>query len=226
MEHASSAPRLNDIIRRVIAALNAGQTVLPDIADDLPGIQAFPVEGGPIPGLGIVGDRRALRILVVTVEEARGTADYVTQHETFLALFRSLNDKGMGAAVAGEVFLKEVIHEFLHEAYETPALGLFLRRNLLPQLIEIWALIDAYSLVVHGKLPERGDRLLTITGDMLAEMDPYAEGGLILAMQIWDYAASETHDSRVHSPVDPRDDFHLNPIPTRALKPAARPVGN
>jgi hypothetical protein len=208
----------------VIAALKAGEIVLPAIADDLPDIQAFPVEGGPIPGLGIAGDGRGLRILVLTVEEARGTAEYVSQRENFLTLFRSLDDKGTGAAAAGEVFLEEVIHEFLHDACEAPSLGLFLRRNLLPQLIEIWALIDTYSLVVHGKLPERGDRPLIVTRDMLAEMDPYAEGGLILAMQIWDYAASEKHDSRVHSPLDPRDDVHVTTIPTRTLRPAARPM--
>lgn len=108
MEHASTAPRLNDIIRQVIAALKAGEIILPAIADDLPGIQAFPVEGGPVPGLGIVGDGRGLRILVLTVEEARGTAEYVSQRENFLALFRSLDDKGTGAAVAGEVLLEEV----------------------------------------------------------------------------------------------------------------------
>lgn len=226
MEDASTAPNLNDIIRRVIAALKAGEVVLPAIADDLPGIQAFPVEGGPVPGLGIVGDGRGLRILVLTVEEARGTAEYVNQHENILALFRSVDDGGMDTAAAGEVFLEEVIHEFLHDAYEAPSLGLFLRRNLLPQLIEIWALTDAYSLVVHGKLPERGDRPLIVTRDMLAEMDPYAEGGLILAMQIWDYAASETHDSRVHSPLDPRDEVHVTPIPTRSLKSPVRPKGN
>ena len=28
---------------------------------DLPGIQALPVKGGPVPGLGIVGDGRGLR---------------------------------------------------------------------------------------------------------------------------------------------------------------------
>jgi hypothetical protein len=132
----------------VSAALEAGEIVLPAIADDLPSIQAFPVEGGAVPGLGIVGDGRGLRILVLTVEEAR-------------------------------------IHDFLHDAYEAPSLSLFLRRHLLPQLIEIWALIDACSLVVHGKLPGRADRPLVITRDMLDEIDPYAEGGLILAMQIW-----------------------------------------
>jgi hypothetical protein len=136
-----------------------------------------------------------------------------------------VDDKGMNTATAGELFLEEIIHEFLHDAYEAPSLGLFLRRNLLAQLIEIWALVDAYSVVVHGKLPERGDRPLVVARDMLAEMDPYGEGGLILAMQIWDYAASELHDSRVHSALDPRDDVHLTPIPARALRPAARPGG-
>jgi hypothetical protein len=199
MEH-DRAPSFNDIIRRVIVALKVGEMVLPAIADDLPGIQAFPVEGGLVPGLGIVGDGRALRILVLTVEEARGTAEYMSQHENFLALFRSVDDRGVDAAAAGEVFLEEVIHEFLHDAYEAPSLGLFLRRKLLPQLIEIWALSDAYSLVVHGKLPGRGDRPPVVTRDMIAELDPYAEGGLILAMQLWDYAASEPHDGRVHSP--------------------------
>jgi hypothetical protein len=226
MEDASTAPSLNDIIRRVIAAMEAGEIVLPAIADDLPGIQAFPVEGGPVPGLGIVGDGRGLRILVLTVEEARGTAEYVSQHENFLALFRSVDDGGMDAAASGEVFLEEVIHEFLHDAYEAPSLGLFLRRNLLPQLIEIWALIDAYSVVVHGKLPEHGNRPLIVTRDMVAELDPYAEGGLILAMQIWDYAASEMHDSRVHSSLDPREDVHVTPIATRALWAAVRPRGD
>jgi hypothetical protein len=192
------APRLNDITRRVTAALKAGKIVLPAMADDLPGIQAFPVEGGPVQGLGIVGDGRALRILVLTVEEARGTAEYIGQHANFLALFRSVDDRRMDAAASGEVFLEEVIHEFLHDAYEAWSLGLFLRRKLLPQLIEIWALIDAYSLVVHGKLPGRGDRPLIVTRDMVAGLDPYAEGGLILAMQIWHYAACEMHDSRVH----------------------------
>lgn len=152
MEH-DRAPRFNDIIRRVVVALKVGKMVLPAIADDVPGIQAFPLEGGLVPGLGIVGDGRALRILVLTVEEARGTAECMSQHENFLALFRSVDDRGMDAAAAGEVFLEEVIHEFLHDAYEAPSLGLFLRRKLLPQLIEIWALSDAYSLVVHGKLP-------------------------------------------------------------------------
>jgi hypothetical protein len=226
MEHASStAPSLHDIIGRVIAALEAGEIVLPAIADDQPGIQAFPVEGGPVPGLGIAGDGQGLRILVLTVEEARGTAEYVSQHENFLALFRAVDDRAWDAAAAGEVFLEEMIHDFLHDAYEAPSLSLFLRRYLLPQLIEIWALIDAYSLVVHGKLPERGDRPLAITRAMLADIDPYADGGLILAMQVWDYTASKMHDSRVHSPLDPRDDVHLTPIPTGALRPAARPEG-
>jgi hypothetical protein len=71
----------------------------------------------------------------------------VNQHENFLALFRSVDDRGMDAAAAGEVFLEEVIHEFLHDASEAPSLGLLLRRKLLPRPIEIWALIDAYSLV-------------------------------------------------------------------------------
>jgi hypothetical protein len=226
MEDASSkAPRLNDIIGRVIAALEAGDIVLPAIADDLPGIQAFPVEGGPVPGLGIVGDGQGLRILVLTVEEARRTMEYVSQLEDCLSLFRAVDGRAWDAAAAGEVFLDQVIHEFLHDAYEAPSLSLFLRRNLLPQLIEVWALIDAYALVVHGKLPERGDRPLVITGDMLADIDPYAEGGLVLAMQLWDYTASQMHDARVHSPLDPRGDVHLTPIPARALRPAARPKG-
>lgn len=191
MDDASSkAPALNDIVARVIAALEAGEIVLPSIADDLPSIQAFPVEGGPVPGLGIVGDGRGLRVLVLTFEEARGTAEYVSQRESFLALFRAVDDGGLDAAGAGEVFLEERIHDFVHDAYDAPSLSLFLRRHLLPQLIEIWALIDAYSQVVHGKLPERGDRPLVITRDMLADIDPYAEGGLILAMQLWDHTAS------------------------------------
>lgn len=217
---------LNDIIGRVIAALKAGEIALPAMADDLPGIQAFPVQGGPVPGLGIVGDGRGLRVLVLTVEEARGTAEYVSQLEGFLALFRAVNDRGTDAAAAGEVFLEEIIHEFLHDAYEAESLSLFLRRNLLPQLIEIWALTDAYSLAVHGKLPQRGDHPLAITGDMLAEIDPYTEGGLILAMQIWDHTVSEKHDARVHSPLDPREDAHSTPIPARALRPSAQPKGN
>jgi hypothetical protein len=227
MEDASStAPRLNDIIGRVIAALEAGEIVLPAIADDLPGIQAFPVEGGPIPGLGIVGDGRGLRILVLTAETARGTEEYVSQYVDFLTLFRAVDDRGLDAAAAGEVFLEEIIHEFLHDAYEAPSLTLFLRRHLLPQLIEIWALIDAYSQALHGKLPERGDQPLAITHELLADIDPYAEGGLVLAMQLWDYTASEMHDARVHSPLDPRDDVHMAPLPARALRPAARPQGS
>lgn len=67
------------------------------------------------------------------------------------------------------------------------------------------------------------ERPLVVTRDMLAEMDPYADGGLILAMQLWDHTASETHDFRVHSPFDPRDDVHVTPTPTRALRPSARP---
>jgi hypothetical protein len=224
MEDASfTAPPLDEIVGRVIAALEAGDIVLPAIVDDLPGIQAFPVEGGAVPGLGIVADGQGLRILVLTFEEARRTAEYVSQHEKFRALFRDVDDTAWDTPAAGEMFLEEMIHDFLHDAYEAPSLSLFLRRHLLPELIDIWALIDAYSLVVHGTLPEQGDRPVITTRDMLADIDPYAEGGLILAMQIWDYTASQMHDDRVHSPLDPRDDVHLTPIPPRALRPAARP---
>jgi hypothetical protein len=223
MEDALSATKtLNDIISRAIAALEAGEIALPAIADDPPGIQAFHLESDAVPGLGIVSDGRGLRILMLTVEEARRTAEYTSQHENYLALFTDVDD----TAAAGEVFLEEIDHEFLHDAYEAPSLNLFLRRNLLPHLVEIWALIDAYAMVVHGKLPERGDQPLVITRETLAEIDPYAEGGLILAMQIWDHTASELHDARVHSPLDPRDDFHLSPIRARAQHPAARPEGS
>lgn len=219
MELATSAsPSINDIIDRARAALDAGEMVLPDIGSQGPGVKAATVQGGPVPGLGVVvgSSDTGQRILVLTFEACRGTAEYERQYENYLKQFKVSDERGLATRAAGEVFLEETIHEFLHDAWEAPRLEAFLQLHLLPQMIDTWALTDAYSQLVLGRLPSGGEQPLEIRHDIFAEIDPYGDCGLVLAIQLWDYAAREMHDRRVHDPDDPQESWDLGPVPREA----------
>jgi hypothetical protein len=218
MEQASSvSPSVNDIIGGAIAALDAGEMLLPDMEGHAPGIQAAIVPGAAVPGLGVVtSSETGQSVFVLTFEACRGTAEYERQYENCLKLFRIADESGLATRDAGEVFLEETIHEFLHDAWEAPRLDAFLQLNLLPQLIDTWALTDAYSRLVLGRLPSGGEQPLEMKHGIFAEIDPYGDCGLVLAIQLWDYTAREMHDRRVHDPDDPQESWDLGPVPREA----------
>jgi hypothetical protein len=226
-EQVEAKPSINDIVGKAVAAIEAGEMTLPDMLPASAGIQAVPVEDSPIPGFNVASEPESgLRVIFPTYQACRGSSEYEGHFTNFLEQFRIAEESGLPVAEAGEVFLDEITHQFLHDAYDADqeggdeGLDTFIGRNLLPQLVETWALTDAYSQLVHGKLPEAGDRPLQTTLETYADIDPYGEDGRILAMQLWDFMEQEMHDKAVHAQWEVQEAKKLKPVSRKAKKRA------
>jgi hypothetical protein len=155
----------------------------------------------------------------------RGFLEYDRPFQNFLERFRMAATEGCRGR---EVALDNIMHVFLHDAFAAnekggdSGLDTFIQRNLLPHLVEIWALIDAYSQLVHGKLPGAGDRPLKITMKTYADLDPYGEDGRTLAMQVWDFMELEMHDVAIHAQWEVQEAKKLKPASRKARKHAQR----
>jgi hypothetical protein len=229
-EQIQAKPSLSDIVGQAVAAIEGGEMTFPEVAPEQFGIQAVPVESSAFPGFSVASDpETGLRVILPSYQVCRGSSEYESHFTNFQEQFRIAEESGLPLEDAGEVALDDITHVFLHDAYAADqrggdeALDTFISRNLLPHLVETWALIDAYSQLVHGKLPEAGDRPLKITMDTYADMDPYAEDGRTLAAQIWGFMESEMHDKAVHAQWEVRESKKLKPVSRKAKKHAERP---
>lgn len=230
IEQVPPKPSLSDIVGQAVAAVEAGEMQLPGISAKALGIQVLPVEKSSIPGFNIASEPESgLRVLIPSYQVCRGSSEYETHFTNFLEQFRIAQEDGLPMEDAGEVALDDIMHVFLHDAYAADQQGgdegldTFIRRNLLPHLVEIWALMDAYSQLVHGKLPEAGDQPLKITMDTYADMDPFGEDGRALAAQVWAFMESEMHDVGVHAQWEVQEAKKLKPVSRKAKKHAQRP---
>jgi hypothetical protein len=225
-DQPESKPSIDDIVARGYVALDAGEMTLPDTTPDL-GLQAAAVEDRAIPGFNVASDPEAgLRFLFPTYQVCRGTVEYESHYAEFREQIQATAEDGLDTSAAAELLLEDIVHAFLHDAYDADAadeLDAFIQRSLAPQLVQIWALMDAYSQLVLGKLPEGGDKPLTITSKALADIDPYGDDGRALALQLWDYMESEMHPKSVHALHEVQMARQLKPVSKKARKHAEHP---
>ncbi|HEX9229684.1 MAG TPA: hypothetical protein VF885_24065 [Arthrobacter sp.] len=230
MSEQPARPSISDIVGSALAAIEAEEMTVPDLVPDSYGIRAVPLEGDSLPGFSIASDpETGLLVLLPSYQACRGSLEYEGHFENFLEQFRMAEADGLPVTDAGEVALDDIMHVFLHDAFAANEkggdLGLdtFIQRNLLPHLVEIWALTDAYSQLVHGKLPVAGDRPLKITMETYADLDPYSEDGRTLAVQVWSFMELEMHDVAVHAQWEVREAKKLKPASRKARRHAQRP---
>lgn len=207
--------------------------LLPGAPQGAPGVEGPLTSVVIAPDRGVVADPgTGVAVLVPSLGLLRGTAEYLAHLEACRALLAPAAGDQEELRRLVELEVEDIVHELEHEAFDADAAGgdaavdECIRVGLLPRAVRIWAALDAYGLLVNGRVPRAGDDLRAVTEDMFEDADPYGDDGRELVTVLWDLLEGEMHSAEVHerfrAEVERLAQRQMKPVSKKAKRHAAR----